>query len=106
MKYVKILTDRLRTVQYRSIKVYVEDYSISDPSFTGKTGNYSVKMKSGETKAVEFNQSCQPVNLKSNKCSVAYIDEEGNIHARSKGTAKCSAKINGKTVKLTVTVTD
>ena len=89
-----------------SIKVYVEDYSISDPSFTGKTGNYSVKMKSGETKAVEFNQSCQPVNLKSNKCSVAYIDEEGNIHARSKGTAKCSAKINGKTVKLTVTVTD
>lgn len=25
---------------------------------------------------------------------------------KSKGTAKCSAKINGKTVKLTVTVTD
>lgn len=89
-----------------SFKVYVEDYSISDTSFSGKSGNYSIKMKAGETKAFEFNKSYQPVELKSNKCSVAYIDEEGVIHARSKGTAKCSAKINGKTVKLTITVTE
>ncbi len=35
---------------------------------------------------------------------VAYIDDDGFIHARSKGTAKITAKVNGKTVRITVKV--
>ena len=42
--------------------------------------------------------------FKSNKNSIAYVDADGMIHARTKGKAKITGKVNGKAVTITVKV--
>ena len=68
----------------------------------------TLNMTAGEVSAepVTLPYVEQDVIFKSSKCSVAYIDDDGFIHARSKGSAKITAKINGKTVTITVKVKD
>ncbi len=86
------------------------DYTMTviaeDPSISGSSKPYAMKaeMKVGETKPVSLTAVEQDVFFKSSKSSVAYMDAEGVIHARSKGKAKLSAKVNGRTVSITVTV--
>ncbi len=86
------------------------DYTMTviaeDPSISGSSKPYAMKeeMKIGETKPVSLKAVEQDVFFKSSKSSVAYMDAEGVIHARSKGKAKLSAKVNGRTVSITVTV--
>ena len=46
----------------------------------------------------------QPVIFKSSKPDIAFMDENGQVVARRKGKAKFTAKINGKTITINVTV--
>ncbi|MBR3525391.1 MAG: hypothetical protein IKO11_06050, partial [Lachnospiraceae bacterium] len=86
------------------------DYTMTviaeDPSISGSSKPYAMKaeMKVGETKTVSLTAVEQDVFFKSSKSSVAYMDVEGVIHARSKGKAKLTAKINGQTITIKVTV--
>ena len=59
---------------------------------------------SGGSTAIEFTSIEQPVIFKSSKGEVAYADAGGTIHANRPGKAKLTAKINGETISITVTV--
>ena len=93
---------------YRTI-VHVEDrLLVADRKLTNagarNNGSYKLQLNAPETYAVEFKDVVQPVLLISNKPTIAFADETGVIHAVSPGTAKLTAKINGKKVSITVTV--
>lgn len=55
---------------------------------------------------LSFASMDQPVVFKSTKPDIAFMDENGNVEARSKGKGKFTAKINGKTITITVKVTE
>ncbi|MCR5728154.1 MAG: Ig-like domain-containing protein [Lachnospiraceae bacterium] len=109
---VKIKGNKITGSQAGDVILLCEGYllkvHVEDPAIKGSTKPYSQKltMAVGEvTKdAVSLNSVQQPVIFKSSKNYVAYIDDDGFIHARSKGTAKITAKVNGKTVRITVKV--
>ncbi|MCR5250516.1 MAG: Ig-like domain-containing protein [Lachnospiraceae bacterium] len=46
----------------------------------------------------------QQLIYKSSKPNVAFVDENGVLHARSTGKTKITTKLNGKTITITVTV--
>ncbi|MCR4643633.1 MAG: Ig-like domain-containing protein, partial [Lachnospiraceae bacterium] len=85
---------------------YTVDVIVEDPSIEGSSKPYAqtlnMKVKTEET--ITLKKVDQPVFFKSSKPHIAWMDEDGVIHARSKGTAKLTAKINGKSVKITVKV--
>ena len=92
------------------LKIYVEDPSVN--GLDGNAYNYSVRMKAGENKTFTLPGVMQDVTFISNKTSVAFAspaDTDGNlayvISARGSGSAKISAKINGKAVTINVKVT-
>ena len=96
------------TADAYTLKVIVEDPAIvgNPPKSAYKL---TLQMSAGETKYVKLTDVSQDVIFKSNKNSVAFIStdetEEGYlITARSKGTAKITAKVNGKTISITVKV--
>ena len=64
----------------------------------------TVTLTAGEQGSLDLNNLQHPVIFSSSKKKVAFADETGKIYARTKGTAKISAKINGKKVKVTVKV--
>lgn len=100
------LTAQYEGFSYKVI-VYVEDIALAtDDKLTGKSNKYSVSMKTGDTIELLPVKLYQPMIFKSNKSEVAYADEDGLLTARSAGTAKLTAKVNGKTVTVTVKVTD
>ena len=86
-------------------KVYVnvEDITITSIGAT-KTNKYSVTLKAGETKKIEFAGLIQPVIFKSSKGEVAFADEYGIIRAQKAGKSKLTAKINKKSVTINVIV--
>ena len=53
---------------------------------------------------VSLNIAEHPVIFKSSKPAVAYVDENGNIIALSQGKTKLSARIDGKTVTISLKV--
>ena len=63
-------------------------------------------MKTGDTVELLPAKLYQPLVFKSNKSEIAYADEDGVLTARSAGTAKLTAKVNGKTITVTVKVTE
>ncbi|MBP5609176.1 MAG: Ig-like domain-containing protein [Lachnospiraceae bacterium] len=86
------------------IHLYAEDPTISTRGITPAGKNkYKVTLKPGETLPIEFNYVDQEVIFKSSKGEYAYYDD-GEIVAQKKGKTKLSAKINGKTITITVTV--
>ncbi len=90
--------------EYR-IKVYVEDPTITSKSIQNAGKNkYKLTLSSGATTDIEFASVVQPVIFKSNKGEVAYVDADGTIVTNRKGTAKLTAKVNGKTITITVKV--
>lgn len=91
-------------------KDYKINLIIEDPTITsltaGKTNKYTTELQAGKTKAISFKAYDREAIFKSNKPKVAYVNEKGEIVALSKGKAKLTTKINGKTVTVTVKVTE
>ncbi len=90
-------------------KTYKLNMVIEDPTITnltaGKTNKYSVELTAGKShEALKFKAFDREVVFKSNKPKVAYINEKGEIIALSKGKAKLTGKINGKTITINVKV--
>ena len=84
--------------------VYVEDPSINDSAFSGSNYKYSIKMASGETKQITFENVSQKVSFTGKNNNIAFVDQDLVIHARSKGKTSFSTIINGKKVTINVTV--
>lgn len=95
------MTGKCENFDY-TVNVYVEDPAIAEAS--GKPYNYSITIKKGETKELMLAAVFQPIAFKSNKSDVAFMSADGKLYGRSKGKANITAKVNGKTVKLKVTV--
>ncbi|MCR5249299.1 MAG: BspA family leucine-rich repeat surface protein [Lachnospiraceae bacterium] len=109
---LKVSGSKFKGLKAGDVKLVCEGYvlnvHVEDPALEGsaKPCKMTLNMKAGEVseKPVTLLGVEQDVIYKSNKPSVAYIDDSGLIRARSKGTAKITAKINGKTVTITVKV--
>lgn len=91
-----------------SIVVYVEDINVSgDGVVAGKPNKYTINLKKGEGTTLKFSDSLeQDVVFKSSKPDIAFVDENGKVVARSKGSSSLTTKINGKKVTVTVKVTE
>lgn len=87
-------------------KVCVENpaLAVSGSLKQEKGTNYSLKLNTGEDYAVSINGIYQTPVWKSSKPAVAFIDENGVIYARGKGSSVITTKIDGKAFKITVTV--
>lgn len=95
---------------------YVTRFYVEDPDLGATTGLSKVKNTSytynttvGTTLPLRFTQNSsyavyQSVAFKSSKPAVAYVDECGVLHAIGSGKTKLTAKINGKSVTITVNV--
>ncbi len=95
---------------------YVTRFYVEDPDMGATTGLSKVKNTSytynttvGTTLPLRFTQNSsyavyQSVAFKSSKPAVAYVDECGVLHAIGSGKTKLTAKINGKTISITVNV--
>ncbi len=111
-KIVKINGNKITGLKAGDVTLSCEGYllkvHVEDPSIKGSAKPYSQKltMTVGDVTKddVSLNSVQQPVIFKSSKNNVAYMDDNGLIHARGKGTAKITAKVNGKTVKITAKV--
>ena len=87
------------------IKVFVENPEITTAGITSAGKNkYKLELAPGGSAKIEFTAIDQPVVFKSNNGETAYVDADGTIKANKAGKAKLTAKINGKTVTITVTV--
>ncbi|MBQ8946494.1 MAG: carbohydrate-binding domain-containing protein [Lachnospiraceae bacterium] len=97
--------------------VHVEDPSLEMNTVSSAAGaqlvkssanayNYTLTLKKGETFRLKQEGVDQAVNWKSSSNAKAFVSEYGVIYARAKGSATISAKINNKTVKIKVTVTE
>ena len=84
--------------------IFVMDATIRNEGVSKKGNKYTLEMNSGSTLQLAYMAVYQNVILKSSDCSVAYADENCIIHARKKGSAKLSGKINGKAITVTVKV--
>ncbi|MBQ9866582.1 MAG: InlB B-repeat-containing protein [Lachnospiraceae bacterium] len=103
-----ILSASANETEY-TIELYSENLSISseDARFVkGKGENkYSLTLKKGDKIKLTTDASLdQAAVFKSSKPMVAFIDEDGNVEARSKGSGKFTTKLNGKTITITVKV--
>ncbi len=87
-----------------TVYVRVEDIGLKTGKIQAAGKKYKVELKPGEKTKIEFNNVIQPVTFKSSKGETAYVDRDGNIVANKEGKAKLTAKINGKTVTINVTV--
>ena len=100
--------------EYR-YRVYVEDPSLitSDKGLSAgtKKGQYSLNLKKGEAFSLkdQYKGISRGVIWKSSKPSVAYIDENGVIHATRSGNAgstNLTASVGGVALKVTVKVSE
>ena len=98
------LTASANDVDY-TIDFYAEDITVSGEKVTpGKTNKYSIALNAGESTTISLPGVEQDVIFKSSKPDSAFIDEDGNVYARSAGKSKFTAKLNGKTITISVTV--
>ena len=63
-----------------------------------------MKLAPGDVYVINTSGIYQNVTFKSSKIKVAFVDENGVIYARNKGKTAVSTKVNGKTLKINVTV--
>lgn len=95
-----------------TMTVKVDDISITPAHEDGKydlkaakgKNKYDLVIAAGQKLTLSYADMLQPVIYKSNKPETAFIDEYGNIEARSAGKAKFIAKVNGKTITINVNV--
>lgn len=101
---VEVMTIYKETLKMYKIQVYVEDATIKTKGITPAGKNkYNVTLKAGESIPIEFAYVDQDVVFKSNKGEIAYNDN-GEIVANKPGKAKLTAKVNGKSITINVTV--
>ncbi len=91
--------------------VYVEDLSLEAEELYGgkvsltKSGKkYKLTMKKGSTGMLKMKGVSQKILFKSSDDSKAFVDEAGIVSARNTGKTKLSAKLNGKTISISVIV--
>ncbi|MBP5606773.1 MAG: hypothetical protein J6X66_00695 [Lachnospiraceae bacterium] len=94
-----------------SIDVFVEELKLSDSAnllAADKGANkYKLELSAGSEDDIILDESVtQEVIFKSNKADIAFIDEEGVIHARKAGSCKITGKIAGKTITIKVNVSE
>ncbi len=88
-----------------STMVYVESPEFETDDKLVKNGNkYALALKAGEAYRIRMKNVYQTINYSSSKKSVAFVDENGFVYARKPGKANITAKINGKTYKISVKV--
>ncbi len=95
-------------------RVYVEEPALEETGGLVKANANGTVYKlenidAGSAVALKFVKDAghavyQPVVYKSSKPEVAYADERGIIHAKGKGKAKITFKINGRTYSINVVV--
>lgn len=100
---VTVMTGKCENIEF-TVRVTVEDPTI--PGLSGKAPNYTISIKKGETMQLDLSGISQPIAFKSNKSYVAFINTEGKLYGRTKGSANITTKVNGKTIKIKVTVTE
>ena len=87
------------------VDVYVEDITVSIKGIQSKGKNkYTLDAAQNSNIEVSIKEVYQAVVFKSTKPESAYIDEFGKLVTGSTGKAKLTAKINGKTITITVNV--
>ncbi|MBR3308138.1 MAG: InlB B-repeat-containing protein [Lachnospiraceae bacterium] len=69
-----------------------------------KTNKYKLVIAAGEELTLDYVDLDQPVVYRNSNAEAAFVDEDGNVQARTKGSCKFTAKIDGKTVTITVNV--
>lgn len=105
------LTANANGVDYK-INVFVENTALNVNGGEGITlnkksaGKYELIIKKGKETDLFFEGVQQNVVFKSSKPDNVFIDENGHIYARNAGKGKFTAKINGKTVTISVKVTE
>ncbi|MCR5250956.1 MAG: InlB B-repeat-containing protein [Lachnospiraceae bacterium] len=65
---------------------------------------YTLTLNAGDEPELAFGYVKQAVVFKSSKPDIAFIDENGKVSARRAGKAKFTAKVDGKTITVTVNV--
>ena len=103
-----VLSASANNTEY-TIDFYAEDITIGGEGISadGKPSKnkYKLKLNKGGETDIEFSESLmQEVIFNSNKPDIAFVDEEGHITARDKGSCKLSAKVDGKTITISVKV--
>lgn len=86
--------------------VIVEDPSIKNEDVTISKKKYNLMIAEGHTLPITVANVDRIVTFSSNKPSVAYVNENGELVAKNAGKAKLTTKINGKTITINVTVTN
>lgn len=86
-----------------TVNFYAEDITVTGAN-GGNKNKYTINLSKGESTDISMPGVYQKVVFKSSKPEVAFADEEGHVKANSAGTTKLTAKINGKTVTITVKV--
>ncbi len=92
-----------------TVTVYVENITVNGAEAAKGKNKYNLELTAGGSEdpvaMIGFDESMeQAVVFKSNKPDIAFIDEDGYVYARSKGKAKFTTRINGKTITVTVNV--
>ena len=120
IKNAKVTAKKAGTVTLTAkgdLETYTMTVKVDDPTIqpahadgkydlkAGKGKNkYDLIIRSGEELDISYADLDQPVVFKSNKPETAFIDENGHIEARSSGKAKFTAKVNGKSITISVKV--
>ena len=88
------------------VHLFAEDITLSGEGLAPAKGKnkYTLKLKAGATTELSFASVDQAVVFKSSKPDSAFIDENGKVSARVAGKSKFTAKINGKTISISVVV--
>ncbi len=94
------------------VHLFVEDLSLSGEGLAPQTkkngrliaNKYTLTIKAGESTELSFDAVDQAVLFKSSKPDSAFIDENGKVTACAAGRSKFTAKVDGKTITVTVIV--
>lgn len=102
-----VLSASVNDIKY-TIDFYGEDITVKcDKISSANKNKYTINdLKVGTATDISLPGVKQDVVFKSSKPDVAFIDENGHIEARSKGKAKLTTKINGKTITILVVVNE
>ena len=86
-------------------EVFIEDPTLKTEGIKeGKKNRYTLDMKLYQETKIIFNEMYQDVTFISNKPEIAHDNGHGVLRPMAAGTAKLTAKINGKKVTITVKV--
>ena len=99
------LSTSVNGVDY-SIDVTSENITMTGTGLEPAKGKnkYNLTLSVDQGTDLAFASVAQPVVFKSSKPDIAFMDENGHVVARAEGKAKFTAKVNGKSITITVVV--